>query len=413
MSSIKILKFDYIETTDYPISLLSYIISIEDNQKYIIFKFNNNLNQKLISFKYEVSCYDSSDSLVERDVFVVTPPTKINGNTEFVPLEKLSVTASCESIKVLLVEAKFENSSFLKGRLVNNNYITKDNNPNVDKDNKEEEKKVKGKDRKEKSYNVFKYRNIFNTKSPKLLKLIFSLVLLISFVLIAVNLYFYSDKYSTYYKLNGLEYEIISDKCYVADVYDDKTSFNIPETITINTKNENNTYSVAGIGKEAFLNSKIKTLTLNSKTVIYDSAFKGSNLTKIVNTDYITEIGKYAFANTNIETFEAINCTYVSSYAFSGCSNLSKIYLENATLANNALNDARPTYIEIKDTYGTFESIFDINHESISIDTLRIYKTTYSAYYFDNISIRVLYVLNSSDFNSSNYSNISYIYYMS
>ena len=62
MSSIKILKFDYIETTDYPISLLSYIISIEDNQKYIIFKFNNNLNQKLISFKYEVSCYDSSDS---------------------------------------------------------------------------------------------------------------------------------------------------------------------------------------------------------------------------------------------------------------------------------------------------------------------------------------------------------------
>ena len=65
-------KIKYTDDISDAVSLDEYIVfgNERNEEKYIVFKFYNNVNQKLLGMKFEVSQYDMHDNLIERSVVI-------------------------------------------------------------------------------------------------------------------------------------------------------------------------------------------------------------------------------------------------------------------------------------------------------------------------------------------------------
>ncbi len=404
MSSFNIEKFEYIDTQEYPVSLLSYIVSSLEDSKYIIFKFNNNLNQELKQIKYEVSCFDKDNCLVEKIVFANTMSKQIKANTEFICEEKLKVSNSVNTIKVNLIEADFDRSIFRNGKL------NKINNPiKLENTKKVKEKKVKV--QKNKSHNSFKFKSVYKIKRPKLLNFILVFILLVCIAGIVGNLYLYKNKYGKRIKLDGITYEIKSETCYVSDIYDDSSKILIlPKEISYKDSGEEKKYMVSGISEGAFLNSKITQITFNSNIVLMKNAFKNSNIMKIYNSDYITSIGESAFENCQYLTeFSSANCTYIAKKAFKNCNLLYNVNVKNASVANRAFENTSLQQLCIGSPYNKLRDLFKDSNEVISINSVMINKAS-SSIDISYMSIYYLYIPYNTVItgDKGNYSNINF-----
>ncbi len=405
MSSFNIEKFEYIDTQEYPVSLLSYIVSCENDSKYIVFKFNNNLNQELRRIKYEVSCFDKDNCLVEKIVFANTMSKPIKANLEFVCEEKLKVSNLVQTIKVNLVEADFDRSQFRNGKLFK---VTQYTNQKDTKSVKKEKVIVN----KNKSHNSFKYKSVYKIKRPKLLNFIFILVLLISIAGIVGSLYLYKDKYDNIVKLDGLTYEIKSEKCYVSDVYDNKKKeFSIPKEISYNDAGTKKIYSVSGISEGAFKNSKVTEITLNSNVVIMENAFINSKIKNINNSSYITSIGESAFENCiNLTNFSSDGCSFIAENAFKNCTNLNYVTVNNANIADRAFENTALVVLSIGNAYSKIRNLFVDNSEIISLNNLKVYNATTSVD-VSYMNINYLYIPSNISIKQS-VGNINYYYYI-
>lgn len=105
------------------VKLEEYIIFEDERaqQKYIVFKFVNNINQQLQGLEFEVNQYNLDNELVEKsiaiyDKFLAQP------NEPFVPNAKLKVNYACQSISIKIVKAAYDRVIFDNGKFLDNSY---------------------------------------------------------------------------------------------------------------------------------------------------------------------------------------------------------------------------------------------------------------------------------------------------
>lgn len=105
------------------VQLDEYIIFEDERaqQKFIVFKFINNINQGLQGLEFEVTQYNLDNDIVEKsiaiyDKFLARP------NEPFVPNAKLRVNYACKTISIKILKAAYDRCIFDNGKFLDNSY---------------------------------------------------------------------------------------------------------------------------------------------------------------------------------------------------------------------------------------------------------------------------------------------------
>lgn len=333
MSSFNLIeKVKYSKPQDGVVSVKEYILFSDEHNddKYVVFKLYNHLNQRLSYVSYEVLEYDSENKIVEKTIFEYTG---FNARAQecFVPKAKLKLNGRCTNICCKLIKADFETIYWENG-----NFIKKPESFEKYRDDKKEgkgpeikkPKKVtpeKKKKEKKKYYakDVMK-RNIH--PFPKKFTIITAVATIIFFV-ITILLINQSD--DLYY--GGISYKRLDkENIQVVGVEEGVTNINIVHDI--------NGVPVTSIVAEAFVSSSIESVNIEADSIkIGNNAFKDCLSLEDITAKEISSIGRGAFSGCVSLTFVDLEgALSVGSNAFENCLNLSIVNLPNADISENA-----------------------------------------------------------------------------
>lgn len=354
----RIQKFKYYSNSDDVVSLSEYILFEDErtNEKFLVFKFHNNLEQYLHEIKFEISQFNSNGDLVEKSLLSYD---KINAGSyeEFVPDAKMKANKACQAIKIELKLAKFErvyweNNEFFTIKYTKNDFRNEASKKDTFKEYKEPKDKLddvsfKGK-RKIKIKNVTKL-NI--SKAPIVFSIIFTIIL-VGFV-IATSIY---HRFNTnIFTVDGFDYKILNQKEVEIVDYDDKySSVTIPTDIF--------EFKVIAIGENAFMDSQLSKIEFKQEIDVNKNAFKNCiYLTTIKGTEFVNKIYDGAFYGcVGLENITFEKVTYVGENAFKDCTKLKKAVMPMATVYNGAFENtslqsltiATPSSTKVKDIFG-------------------------------------------------------------
>ena len=116
-------KIKYSKATSEVINLKEYIVFENERkqEKYVVFKFVNNVSQQLLGMEFEVFEYNIDGDIVESTVVVYDKPLA-GPNAEFVPNAKLKVNYACKTISVKLHKAAYDRFLWKEGEYEDNSY---------------------------------------------------------------------------------------------------------------------------------------------------------------------------------------------------------------------------------------------------------------------------------------------------
>ena len=116
-------KIKYTKNTSEVVNLKEYIVFENERkqEKYIVFKFSNEVNQQLLGMEFEVSQYNVDGALAESSV-VIYDRFLAKANEEFVPPAKLKVNYACKTISVKLLKAAYDRFLWNEGEYEDNTY---------------------------------------------------------------------------------------------------------------------------------------------------------------------------------------------------------------------------------------------------------------------------------------------------
>lgn len=300
----------YRKQTEDPVTLLEYIKFSDEKakEKYLVFKFKNNLTQRLKEIKVLVNLFDENDYLIGTTTFVYKNFIA-KGLEEFVPTAKLLVNYNTKHVEVKVVYALFDTLSWEEDKFTKLQNVSLEENATVETkklNKKEETVKVSKGSRKAKLKDISKGNRIV---FPKIL------VAVLCVVLIGVTFYgvwnvskggSLSDDNFKYEKKSSSEVSIVE---YIGE----DTEVIIPEKY-----------------------KKYSVVTIDSK------AFEGSDITSVTFSGGKINIKSGAFTNCEeLFTVEDENDTeiLVSKSGFKNCPNLESVILPNAKLSNDAFVD--------------------------------------------------------------------------
>ncbi len=328
---------------DCVVTLREYIVFEDERaeEKYVVFKFANNVSQQLLGMEFEVSQYDIDGSLVEKSQ-VVYPKFLAKPDEQFVPKAKLKVNYACKTLSVRLIQAAFDRFIWKEGQFLDNSY--KFEHYAADEDTEAAKRGVQVKSAAVKAQPAptvpkkCKYKIPFNVKDTtrkniaKFPAVFNFLVLLVMLITIGLAAYFFTSK-STGFTVGDYGVKIVSGKTVEITGYTGEAkSVVIPATL--------GDYTVAGIAENAFKNSEIESVKINSSSLYIDSfAFEGcAKLKTVASSAEIT----------------------VKTNAFKGCVNLATVTLPNAVLLTGSLTGCtKVAYLEFARTdAGNVEALF-------------------------------------------------------
>ncbi len=378
-------KIKYNESNPQVISLQEYVIFTkeESNDKYIVFKFNNSVNQKLVSFTFLVKEFDSNKNLLE-EITLTTKDEMFDENATFIPKAKLLANKCCAYIEVELKKASFERSIWENGEFIDirhpieefdsiskkieddqaaadqkdiekikkNEKLRKAKLEQQEKNNAKEEKKLAGK-----NINV---EDITNTNKPT--GSMITSIIMTALCVIAIVVF------SMYAKINNLisditiddiTYQVNTNDCYITKYTGNGVNVVVPDTIDGKpvTQVQSNAFSysliqnitfpasVISIGNNAFdsafLLSKVEFKGIN--ITINAEAFKNCiKLKEIVAGDNLSKIGIFGtdcfYGCESLESFKWNGTINVTGNFFYNCKNLKEIRLPNGTLNKYTLS---------------------------------------------------------------------------
>ncbi|MDE7395320.1 MAG: leucine-rich repeat domain-containing protein [Clostridiales bacterium] len=325
MSSFSMLeKVRYTGTPSDVVALKEYIVFVNEqtDTKYIVCKFVNNLNQRLYGMRFEISQYDESDALLEKNTLSYDK-FSARGGERFVPSAKLAVNPRCKNISYKLLYAAFDKVQWENGSFSDNDYqferyvhdekklARNDEKPKQvskkdEKQNRKEEKKQKEKDELN-SKTPFTVRDETRKNRSGLPTAYRVLSVLIVLALVCVTAVLFrraSDRFTV-----G-DYDLIR--------YSDDTA---------------GIYGYDGDAKELVIPAKIGDYTI---TRIETNAFKGAKITAVGFESETLTIDRNAFVDCRkLETVAAAGKVIVTAYAFNGCSNVTQIFMPHGTVNAN------------------------------------------------------------------------------
>lgn len=324
-------KIKYIDGADNLVSLKEYIVFEDERaeEKYIVFKFSNNVSQQLLGMEFEVTQYDLDGEMVEKSVVVYNKYLS-KADTTFVPNAKLKVNYACRRISVRLIKAVFDRFVWKEGDFSDNSYkfehYVKDRDlqilasqvaekPKKVKEPKPEKVKKAGKALPFKMKNTFR-KNI--AKFPGIFNFFACLIILVA---IGLAIYFFPQG-ATSFTLDNYDLKIINGNEVAIYGYDgDATSLTIPETISSSVNGTETEYKVIRIQSGAFKNSDIKSVKVTSSNLVIEGgAFEDCKRL------------------TEVSSSSKVEGVLVMADAFKGCSSLKTFDLPKAFLSKNSLN---------------------------------------------------------------------------
>lgn len=328
-------KIKYTDDISDAVSLDEYIVfgNERNEEKYIVFKFYNNVNQKLLGMKFEVSQYDMHDNLIERSV-VIYNNFLAKANSSFVPKAKLKALYACKRISVRLVQAAFDRVLWNEGEYVDNTYkfehyardekyIEETERPKAQEAPKPP-KKI-GKDDTER----FRLKNITKKNVAVFPKVFYWITSILLVIAIGVTVFLF-PKYTKKFSLSGYDLELIADNNVRLWGYEsDEDIINLPKLIK-DAKNDKE-YRVVAIGSGAFRHLSAHTVNLPaSVTKIERGAFRYMKNLKTVSmiqegNEGAVEVEARAFDSVTSLSVFYMKGAQLKKNCFYGCTNLVQI----------------------------------------------------------------------------------------
>lgn len=368
----RIEKIKYTKNPSDVVALQEYIV-FEDakaEEKCVVFKFMNNLNQRLHELRFEVLQYDEEDDLLEKSVVVydnfVSEP-----NAAFVPNAKLQINFACKSLRVNLVSAAFDRVKWENGAFSDNSYRFEDyakrsQNPAPAATAVTAVKPAPAPQKIPK--NGFRIKNVTRKNIAVFPKVFLAFVCIAVIVFVTVTLFLFKNS-SKKFNIDGFDLEKVSEETVNICGYDGvDTELTIPAQI--------GKYTVHKIKEGAFKDCKIKTLNFKTKesVAIEGKAFENCNsLEKISAASGCGTITvmENAFLNCSglksVETFSA----QLTKGSFSGCVNVKKLYFDRFAAGGN---------------YQLIE-VFGADVKEMSLDTVQILFECDISYFLENVKV--------------------------
>ncbi len=330
-------------SADCVVTLKEYIIFEDERaeEKYVVFKFSNNVSQQLLGMEFEVSQYDIDNNLVEKSV-VIYNKFLAKPDEPFVPNAKLKVNYACKTLSVRLVQAAFDRFIWKEGKYLDNSYkfehYARDEDTEAAK-RATPAKEVKVKEqqpprapKKRKGRLPFTAKNATRKNIARFPGVFNFFVCILIFAAIGLSIYFFNAK-STAFTIDNFDLKIVDSTAKTVTVTGyagEDTNLTIPAKI--------GDYTVVRIGENAFKNSEVTSVKFNSSKLYVEScAFAGcENLKTVSATGEVTITGE-AFENCiRLESATLPNSTLLIG-CFKGCNRLN--YLEYKSTDAKTLDD--------------------------------------------------------------------------
>ena len=307
---------------DCVVNLEEYIVFEDERaeQKFVVFKFSNNVNQQLLGMEFEVSQYDIDGNLVEKSMVIynkfLAKPVQ-----SFVPNAKLKVNYACKTLSVRLVQAAFDRFIWKEGQFLDNSY--KFEHYARDEDAEAAKKFVPAAPAKAQQYAPaparrkgklpFAAKNATRKNIAKFPAVFNAITCILAIAGIGVSVYLFNTN-STSFVIDDVYYTIQEDgevKTVAVTGYDgEEKNLTIPAEV--------NGYEVVRVKERAFENSDITTVQFSS-TYLY--------------------IEGYAFGGCkDLKTVTSVAEATVMGYAFENCTKLDTVNLPDSTLLKYSLN---------------------------------------------------------------------------
>lgn len=334
-------KIKYTKNPTDPVSLHEYII-FEDahaKEKYVVFKFSNNVNQHLFSLKFEVLQYNKDNELLEKSV-VLHSDFVAEANELFVPDAKLKVNFECQSLEVSLEEAEFDRVVWSNGEFSDNSYRFATYAETVAKPkpvSKEEDanKKQSVKKAKNTVKNGFNMRNLFRANKA-VFPAVFNVFLCVILIALVVLSIFYLNRKTGAFTLDSfIVKESSLGEVTVLSYNGESEEAKIPSKL--------GEYYVTKIADGAFVGSTVKTVVLATEKplTVETGAFK--NCKKLIsvtsNSKATVTVMESAFYNcTALATFN-VPTARLSAKCFDGSNAIDTLRFHSVLFTDGKLLD--------------------------------------------------------------------------
>jgi hypothetical protein len=344
------------------IKILDYVIYNRADKSYLLFKFENLLNEDLLRFTLKIDVFNKADELIE--TVYLTIDDKYNKKSIFIPDKKLSVSTQTAYIKVQLICARFTKTIF---------------NTNI-----ETEKEIDIKN-KITSYDVMHLR-------PIKAVLVLTRTFMFLFIgLLIVGLYYYVKRDAKIFTYGNSDYIILNGDVYLYKINTKTEYFDLPKSVTAKSKFNSKEYLVKGVYKNALKGSNVTVFKFNSESIIFEDAFNASKIKKIEGGDYVTMVGDRAFKDAkDLNLISFPNATYCARNSFENCINVKEILIPNASVAKDAFKNTNASLISFDHiaSSSSLTSLFSCN--SVNIKNLNINERIIDNNYFANCKIEKL-----------------------
>ena len=362
------------------ISLKEYILFNDERleQKYIVFKFKNNISQLLFEIKVEVFQYDENDKLIERSILQYKIKEGVKGLEEFVPNLKFKANSKTKYISVALNYAHFDKIFFENGEIRDNPLTFQEYRENLPRKEAIKIKKKVKVDKKERSKEARKadkksYQRKATIKNVK--NRHFNKVVIAVSTLLAVGSLAYGSISMISYKNNATEFTYgdfdakfyeKGKSVYITSYSGKSVNVVIPKSLA--------GYKVVGIASKAFENnSSIKTIKVEA--------------------DYV-EVKAYAIYNcSNLTNISFSGEGYVLSNGINNCDKLQNISFDQGIYTYNSVISCDSLYtFSFENSYcAHFGSIFGVTNEKVTVREVYDYSVSQSPYFYDVIKNIMVY----------------------
>lgn len=335
-------KIKYTKSPSDVVTLQEYII-FEDShakEKFVVFKFANNVNQRLLGFKFEVLQYNGDNELLEKSI-VVHENFVAEANDLFVPNAKLKVNFGCVSLEVKLVSASFDRVAWNEGEFFDNSYrfdkyAERALKPaKAAKHTDSANKKTESKKQKHKKLG-FNIKNIFRRNKASF-PAVFNVILSIIVIGLIVASTFYFKNVTGAFAID--DFIVVENSGYVTilEYVGDDDAVEIPSMLS--------EYTVDKIAKGAFTDSDIRSIEFQTTSRLFTvetGAFVGCNnlieVTAQSNCNKIT-LMEGAFTDCTALTTFKVPTAELCSKCFYGTDNIRSLAFNNVVFSGGRLLD--------------------------------------------------------------------------
>ncbi|MDE5547936.1 MAG: leucine-rich repeat domain-containing protein [Clostridia bacterium] len=382
----RIEKFKHSKNPSDVVALKEYILFTDDHaeEKCVMFKFYNTLNQPLSSIKFEVRQLDGNGEILESST-VVYENCNAEANGYFVPNAKLKLSYECVSIAVKLEEAHFDRVKWVKGEFEDNsykfeNYAGSAGSPAAVREAVRAAAKANAEKEaehaKKKKRVVFSSENVAR-KNFAVFPAVWCVIVCILVIAFTIASALIFKQQSSVIYIDGYDLRVSGETAAICGYDGGEEKVTVPKRI--------GDYTVTKLADGAFKGTRVKEVVItvadDARYTIESGAFE--NCSKL---EFVTCVGEGGIT--------------VLGDAFKSCPSLARIALPNAQLNSMSLrgctNLRTLEFDRLIDERKTLSDLFGANAEKVNLTRMTFAPNSISTDFFKDVKVESVVILNQN-----------------